>query len=284
MTRHTTLTPRIRPCIGSRIVAAALTAALAGTGAAGAVSITAAAARAQGDAARRIDTTFAFGKSGWLDLSAVSGTIVVTGWTRPEAHVVARIETGLIEATYSSARIALNTRGDRVRDRRGNRQSEAYFEVSVPIGTRVMANTTSGDVRVRGTAAEVQVRVISGRVEVVDAADFVEVGSVSGDIRLDRIRARTRISTTSGDLELDGITGDLEIRSTSSDMTIRRVESSNVRIGTTSGDISYEGTIDPKGTYEISSHSGRCGSRFRRAWAPRSRCRPTAATSKAPSR
>jgi len=91
---------------------------------------------------------------------------------------------------------------------------------------------------------------------VVDASDFVDVGSMSGEIRLERIRGRTRIGMTSGDLELDGIYGDLEIRAVSCDMVLRRVESSDVRIGTTSGDITYEGTVDPKGKYDISTHSG----------------------------
>jgi len=217
---------------------------------------TAATAYAQPDRQQRIDTTFAFNKSGWLDVGAVSGTIIVTGWTKQEARIVARIETGWFESSLSTSRITLNTRSERSSSRRNNRMSEAHIEISVPIGTRVMASTTSGDMRIRGTAAEVQAHAISGNVEVVDAADVVEVGTVSGDIRLERVRARTRINTTSGDLALDGITGDLEIHSTSSDMVIRRVESSDVRIGTTSGDISYDGTIDPKGQYEISTHSG----------------------------
>ena len=213
-------------------------------------------ADAQSDQRKRVDTTFAFDKNGWLDVGAVSGTITVTGWTKQEARIVARIETGWFESSLSTSRITLNTRSERSSNRRNHRMSEAHIEISVPIGTRVMASTTSGDLRIRGTAAEVRVHAVSGNIEVADAADVVEVGTVSGDIRLDRIRGRTRIATTSGDLELDGITGDLEIHSTSSDMVLRRVESSDVRIGTTSGDITYEGTIDPKGRYEISTHSG----------------------------
>ena len=205
---------------------------------------------------QRIDTTFAFDKSGWLDVGAVSGTITVTGWTKQEARIVARIETGWFESSFSTSRITLNTRSERSSNRRNNRQSESHIEISVPIGTRVMASTTSGDLRIRGTAAEVRVHAVSGNIEVADATDIVEAGTVSGDIRLDRIRGRTRIATTSGDLELDTIIGDLEIRSTSSDMVLRRVESSDVRIGTTSGGITYEGTIDPKGRYELSTHSG----------------------------
>ena len=214
-----------------------------------------ASACAQRDERQRIDTTFAFAKDGWLDVSMISGTMTVTGWTKPEVRIVARIQTGYIESSYGPSRITLATRSERYQRNR-SRQSDAHYDIMVPIGTRVMASSTSGDIRVRGTAAEVQVHSTSGTMEVVDAAGYVEIGSTSGDIRLERIRGRTRIGTTSGEIQLNEIYGDLQIKSVSSDMKIRRVESSDVRIGTTSGDITYEGAVDPKGSYEITSHSG----------------------------
>jgi hypothetical protein len=207
-------------------------------------------------AERSIDTTFAFERNGWVDVSATSGTIIITGWTRPEARVVARSQYGLVEPNFSPGRISLTTRPNRDSRSNRNRMGESYYEISVPVGTRVMANVTSGNIRVRGTNGEVQANATSGNIEVVDAADRIVVQSTSGDIRLSRIRGRTRVGLTSGDLELDDISGSLEIRSVSSDMRIRRVDVSDLRIGTTSGDITYEGTVDPKGTYEITSHSG----------------------------
>ncbi len=206
--------------------------------------------------ADRVDTTVALDRNAWLDVSISSGTIIVTGWTRPEARIVARTEYGLIEGTYTSSRIGLSMRPDRNSSRNRTRTGPAVFEISVPIGTRVMATASSGDIRIRGTASEVQATTSSGNIEVVDATERVVVRAISGDIRLERVRGRTRVNTTSGDLELDSIVGELEIRSVSSDMRISRVESSDVRIGTTSGDISYDGTIDPKGSYDISTHSG----------------------------
>lgn len=204
----------------------------------------------------RIDTTFAFERNGWLDASVSSGTIIVTGWTRPEARVVGRAEYGLIDATMSSSRIGIATRPDRNARNNRSRTGPVHLEISVPIGTRVMVSATSGNLRVRGTNAEVQANATSGAIEIVEAGDRVTVGTISGDIRLDRIRGRTRVNTTTGDLEIDSLTGELEIRSVSSDMRISRVQSSDVRIGTTSGDITYEGMIDPKGSYEVSTHSG----------------------------
>lgn len=204
---------------------------------------------------QRIDTTFAFGKNGWVDVGVVSGTIVVTGWTRSEARVVGRLDRGSFDASFSGSRIDLSTRGERSMRGRNN-VGEARVEISVPIGTRVMASSASGDVRVRGTAAEVQANTVSGHLEIVDATDRIEARTVSGDLRLEKIHGSARVGTTSGDMELDDVIGDLEIHSVSSTMRLRRIETSNLRIGTTSGDVTYEGTIDPKGRYDISTHSG----------------------------
>ena len=249
LSRNTSISaPGTAAMFAVALAAAALSTALA------AVAAVPAGAHAQ-TLGQRIDTTFAVDRNAWLDVNFVSGTIVVTGWTRPDARIVGRTENGLFEGTFNRDRINLSVRTDRS-SRNRNRSGPAYVEISVPVGTRVMASTVSGGIRIRGTNAEVQANATSGNIEVVDATDRIVVGTVSGDIRLQRVRGRTRINSTSGDLELDALTGELEIRTVSSDMRIDRVVSSDVRIGTTSGDISYGGTIDPKGTYEISTHSG----------------------------
>ncbi|MEA3247496.1 MAG: DUF4097 family beta strand repeat-containing protein [Gemmatimonadota bacterium] len=228
---------------------------LAAAAALGAIGAAPAPARAQ-QAAQRIDTTFAFEKNGWVDVTIISGTIVITGWTRPEARLTARAENGLVQPSISAGRIGLSVRPDFSSRTGRNRLGPVTVEISVPIGTRVMATAVSGDVRVRGTAAEVQANTTSGDIEVVDANDRVVIQNTSGDIRLEKIRGRTRVGITSGDIVLDDITGSLEINSVSSDMRIRHVDVTDLRIGTTSGDITYDGIVDPKGTYEITTHSG----------------------------
>jgi len=229
-----------------RCAAALLTAVLLATALAPAAS-------AQTEYRSRVDTTIAFGRNGWVDLGLVSGEIFVTGWTRSDARISASVEDGQLELLLSPTRIGIDARS-----RRGSRGrvGEARYELSVPVGTRVMVSATSGDVRVRGTGAEVQVTTVSGTIEIIDAADRIEAGSMSGDIHVLRARGRTRITTTSGDLELEEITGVLQVKAVSSDISLRDVESSDVRVGTTSGDITYGGTVDPKGIYEFTTHSG----------------------------
>ena len=197
-----------------------------------------------------VDTTFAFNKGAWVDLGLVSGDIIVTGWTRPEARVVARAEDGDLDMTLTSGRISVQV-GSRRR-----RMGEARYEVHVPIGTRVQASSVSGDIRVTATAGEVQVTSISGALEVTDAVDRITIESVSGDIRAAKLRGRSHISTTSGDLELDDIIGDLTVKTVSSDIKITRAKSAHLRAETVSGEVTYSGSIEANGSYDFNTHSG----------------------------
>ncbi|MFI5311736.1 MAG: DUF4097 family beta strand repeat-containing protein, partial [Gemmatimonadales bacterium] len=166
---------------------------------------------AQRDARTRVDTTFAFNKGGWVDLGLVSGEITVTGWTRPEARVIASVERdGYLETTFSENRIYIHTRS------RSRRLGEARYEIMVPIGARVQASSTSGRIRIKATAGEVQANSVSGHIEVLDAADRIELSTVSGDVHAEKLSGRTRIHTTSGDLQTSDITGDLSMHSVSS--------------------------------------------------------------------
>ena len=76
---------------------------LLATAALGAVPLLPSTAHAQRELTR-IDSTFVFNKDGWVDASLVSGEIIVTGWTRPEAKIYATIERGWIDASFSSSR------------------------------------------------------------------------------------------------------------------------------------------------------------------------------------
>lgn len=208
-----------------------------------------AAARAQRDRSR-VDTTFAFGKSGAVDLGLVSGEIIVTGWTRAEARVNAWVERGTLDVSFSSGHISVQARSQR------HNLGEARYEVMVPIGTRVSAHAVSGDIRIKATAGEVEARSVSGDIEVLDATSRVTINAVSGNAHVANVRGNVKYEAVSGDFEGEDITGDIEAHTVSGEITARGARSSHVRAETVSGGISYRGSIDPSGSYDISSHSG----------------------------
>jgi hypothetical protein len=210
-----------------------------------------ASARAQRDRElTRIDSTFAFEKGSWVDVSVASGEVVITGWARAEAKVHASIERGWIDAQLSSHRITLQTRSDR------GRSGETRVEIMVPIGTRVQATSASGSIRVTGTDGEVEAGSASGAIEVIGATDRITMRAASGKLHAAKLRGRTRMSTVSGTLEAEDVVGDLNAGTVSGRITLSGVKSSHVNAETVSASVTYTGGIDPAGSYEFSAHSG----------------------------
>lgn len=198
----------------------------------------------------RIDTTFAFNRNGVVDLTLVSGDIIVTGWSRDEARVRATSERGLLRAEFSSSRISLDIQSVR------GRMGDTRYEVSVPAGARVITRSTSGDLSVRGVKGPVEARTTSGDVEVDEATDRITLESVSGGVRGTRLTGEVRAESVSGSVELERVSGDIRVESTSGDITIADATSRNVFSTTVSGEVEYVGSIEQNGRYEFHSHSG----------------------------
>jgi DUF4097 and DUF4098 domain-containing protein YvlB len=198
----------------------------------------------------RIDTTVAFDKSGTVTINAGSGDVIVTGGTANTVRVRANSDDDDIRFDATRTMVELSTA------RRGN---DTRFEVTVPIGTRVVARSNSGDVAVHGTRGEVSITAQSGDVDVDDVNGRLEVRSFTGEITAANITGPVDIGTQSGDLRLSDVRGDIEVSNTSGDITLRGITAKFVRAKTTSGDVVYDGIIDPAGRYELTSHSGDVG-------------------------
>ena len=218
---------------------------------AAALAVAPAQARAQRDRDRtRVDSTFAFDKGSRVDVAIAAGEIIITGWTRPEAKVIASTDRGWVDAQLSSHRITLQTRSDR------GRSGPSRIEIMVPIGTRVEASSASGSIRVTGTDGEVGATSASGAIEVLGATDRISVQTANGKIHVARLKGRTRLETIGATLEAEDVAGDITAGTVSGRITLRDIKSSHAKAETVNASVTYAGTIDPSGSYEFSTHSG----------------------------
>jgi DUF4097 and DUF4098 domain-containing protein YvlB len=196
-----------------------------------------------------IDTTFAFDPRGTVSLTLGSGDIVVTGWSRDEIRVHATSENGGIRLDASGSRLTLELSN-------AYRGDESRFEVTVPTGVRVIARAQSGDISISGTHGEVEARAQSGDVKVDDVANRLDIGTLSGDVEAHTVNGDVQIKSVSGDVQVSDFKGDFEGETVSGNIVLRTAIGRYVRSHTTSGDLVYEGTVDPSGRYELSAHSG----------------------------
>ena len=197
-----------------------------------------------------VDTTFDFDRRGLVSLTIGSGDIIVTAWSREQIRVHATSEGGGVRLDASSSRVNLD-----LSNRYGG-GGDSRFEVTVPIGVRVVARAQSGDISISGTQSEVDARSQSGDVKVEDVANRVDIGTLSGDIEVHGANGDVQIKSVSGDIRVNEFKGDFEGETVSGSVELRGATAHSVRSHSTSGDLVYEGRIDPSGRYELIAHSG----------------------------
>jgi DUF4097 and DUF4098 domain-containing protein YvlB len=209
------------------------------------------------DTRARIDTTFAFDKSGVVSLTTTSGDVIVTGSSSNEIHVHVTSEDRNVRVDASSSRLEL--------DQTSGGDGDVRYEITVPYGVRVISRARSGDIAVRGTRGEVEANSQNGDVHVSDVVGHLDVSTFSGDVVADRVHATVRVNAINGDVTVRGLTGDADITTVSGDVQISGAVSRNLRLQSTSGDLSYGGSIDTGGRYDLTTHSGDVELRIPRA-------------------
>ena len=184
-----------------------------------------------------------------MSVSCPGGAVIVTGADKNEIRVRARTDNGAIRFTSNGSRATLEPAS-------GRGCSDGHFEMTVPVGTKVVATTWSGSVTVRGVHGDVEAHSQSGDVQIRDAGGRLDVESLSGDVVITGVKGETNVNTVSGGVELTGARCDLAIESVSGDIELRDIVAKQIRTHTTSGDVSFAGQILDGGRYEFNTHSG----------------------------
>lgn len=203
------------------------------------------------DATYRVDTTVTVGRDATVDLSLITGDVIVTASSRDEVRIRAYSEVIPLRFEHVGNSVRLSTVSGQYR-----RSGDQRMEVVVPIGARVRASSVSGDVDVRGVKGELEATAVSGDVTVADVTRRAVLRTVSGELRAQRIDGDVRARSVSGDLRLEHVDGEVDAETTSGEIDLIDVRSSNVHTESISGELTYEGTIARDGRYDFSSHSG----------------------------
>jgi DUF4097 and DUF4098 domain-containing protein YvlB len=204
--------------------------------------------RRQVDVRQRIDSTFAFSKTGELRISLRSGEVRVTGWARNDARVVAVTEQGTVNllATQNQIRIEMRPPG----------MSRARFEISVPIGVRVIAETRAADIDVSGTQGPMSLTSISGEINASDGAGQSRIETAAGVINAQRFSGETRVRSMTGPISIDEITGDLTLTTVTAPAEVERADLSNLTVDAAQGSFDFAGRLGAQGKHRIETFGG----------------------------
>jgi FlaG/FlaF family flagellin (archaellin) len=116
--------------------------------------------------------------------------------------------------------------------------SELRVLARVPHGAGVKVKTASADTRLDGHFGPLGINSVSGDVRLRgEAADTASLKTVSGDADLDRIEGDLTAQTVSGDLRIGPVAGSADAKTVSGDIRFQSLTSGDVRFTSVSGDI-----------------------------------------------
>lgn len=200
---------------------------------------------------------------GEVDISNVSGDIVIEGWDQPAVSVSADLASNTERVIVTGGRgrirvcVTYNSRGC---DSMGssNDSGSVRLEVHVPRGSQLDVSGVSADINSRGVAGTQQLHTVSGQIDAELGSGDDEVKSVNGEIRLHGSGrdGTLRASTVSGDLSVTNVAGELEARTVMGKLTAQLSRARVVRLNTTSGSIELDARLVSGGTVETETVSG----------------------------
>jgi DUF4097 and DUF4098 domain-containing protein YvlB len=206
---------------------------------------------------------------GEVDVSNVSGSIVIEGWDQPAVSVKADLpgstERVIVTGGHGRTRvcIAYDSGGGCDSSPHGWHYSSGdsgsvRLEVHVPRDSELDVSGVSAEITSRGVAGTQQLHTVSGDIDAELGSGDDDVKSVSGEIHLHGSGhdGLLHVSTVSGDLSVTNVAGDLEARTVNGKLTAQLSPARIVRLNTTSGEIELGARLASGGQVETETVSG----------------------------
>jgi DUF4097 and DUF4098 domain-containing protein YvlB len=194
--------------------------------------------------------------TGTVEVSNITGSVKVMGWTRNEVQVTGELGEGAERLEF--------TKGDKVTriavitPNHSGHADDSDLEISVPLGSALSINTVSADVQVQNVRGAQRLQTVSGDVQTQSSGEDVECRTVSGDVTIDGSgkKGLVSITTVSGDATANRVAGEVNGSTVSGTFRLGVGETSRSRLRSTSGDISLNGPVTPDARVDIESISG----------------------------
>lgn len=117
-------------------------------------------------------------------------------------------------------------------------------------------NTASGEIAVSNCRGELIMSSASGNVDINSCNESdVKINTASGDIQVSEAEGEVAFQTVSGDVDIS-LSGSVQGQTVSGDVQISSAKTSELKLRTTSGDISFAGLLDQGSDAGIATVSG----------------------------
>ncbi len=200
-----------------------------------------------------------------VEVSNVQGMVDITAWDRSEVDLTAELESSKDELEWEVTDRSVHIEVRRPHKSYHDDEDDANLTIRVPKGARIIADTVSADITVKGVRGEVSVQSVSGGVETQAFDSPVKATSVSGEITVAGTGGKASVSTenVSGDSSVTGVRGNYDGEVVSGEIRAVVAAAERVEVNSVSGDINLSVDLTPSSRLDLESVSGTIGLRVK---------------------
>jgi DUF4097 and DUF4098 domain-containing protein YvlB len=135
--------------------------------------------------------------------------------------------------------------------------SGVNFDITVPANLDVTIRGGSTNVDLTHIDGQVRTDIGSGNQHLNNINGPLNLNTGSGDIVINNEQGAVNAHTSSGNIHISQLTGAVDLGTGSGDITLDQAHiSGQDHLQTSSGNIHFNGTLDPRGTYQMETASG----------------------------
>jgi len=206
--------------------------------------------------AEEIDRTVDAAVAGRVDISNISGSVTVSGWSRDAVEVTGTlgrdVEKLIVERDGDNVLIKVEVPKNR------GRGIASELHINVPTNSSLDIGTVSADIEVTEVRGEQELRTVSGDVETEFTGAKTWAQSISGDIEVtgDGAVGEVKVSTVSGDTTVFQVSGEISAEAVSGDLFISDGSFSRAALGSVNGTILFHSGLGEDGSLVVDTVNG----------------------------
>ncbi len=200
--------------------------------------------------AQDTDTTFSASGVSRVSVEQHNGSVEVRSWDRDEIR---------IQADHSRrTEVEIRRRGSTVLvDTDSRRPNTAvHYTIRVPQRMDLDFEGLKLDTEVDGVQGDITIESVQGTIDVRNSGGRLDVETLSGGINIVDFAGDVVASSTSQHITLRRVQGDISVEAVSGVIGLHEIDATSIDVEAISGGIEFSGSLEPRGHYSFTSHSG----------------------------
>jgi len=182
------------------------------------------------------------------------GAIRISGWSKDSVAFDGTADESLPELSFGAAKDGKSAKGGIWSDKRGS--GTVDLDISVPEGATLWVKTTGASVQIENVTGGVDVYTVTGDVRFSGNPRQLYAESIGGEVRISGESRSIRAKTGNGPISFRGAAEDLTLATVGGTITVDGPRLRRGDFETVTGDITFDGALEPGSSVGFQTHSG----------------------------